>query len=202
VDWIFCFSHHENFLLLGARKKIDGFSFLCDSLCYHAKEPTMTTRNYWVVKGKKDLFFPLDGDLQNMLIPGTVQPWGTKKPPKELKTGDAIFFWSGSPDLFLIGLGEVTRPNYEYNAFGHKLSELKYLTNPFSPPGKLNIAMLRADPVLGGPTPEKWSSFLKAGPTATFFLLPMNHAKRLAELIKNQYGKTPEVSSTFSAWNI
>jgi hypothetical protein len=183
-----------------SKKRLDDFLILRTYRRITKKETTMTAKNYWVVKGKKDFYYPLEGDLQNMLAPGRVQPWGTKKPPTHLRTGDGVFFWSGSPDLFLIGLGEVLKPNYGQNAHGHTLSELKYLTEPFQPAGKLHIALLRADPILGSANPEKWASFLKAGPTATFFLLPMNHAKRLAELVQKHYGKTKEVAQTLSAW--
>jgi predicted RNA-binding protein with PUA-like domain len=120
---------------------------------------------FWIIKGN-----PARNDLDTMLVPGQLEPWVTRKPPRDWAEGDGLFFWKSAPALRLVGLGRIesVRPR---NAGGDTWFDLRYLTAPLEAP--LSIAELRADPVVGD------ASFLKAGAAGTVFPLTDGQARHL-----------------------
>jgi hypothetical protein len=43
---------------------------------------------FWIIKGN-----PARNDLDTMLVPDEVEPWVTRKPPRDWAAGDGVFFW-------------------------------------------------------------------------------------------------------------
>ncbi len=123
----------------------------------------------WVVKGK-----PSRNDLSEMLQPGRLEDWRTRKPPRAWVLGDYVLFWKSAPALCLIGAGEIVAfPGT--NRDGDTKFTLRYLTSPLPTP--VSIERLRSDPVVGD------ASFLKAGPAGTVFPLSNRQAARVAALV-------------------
>ena len=60
---------------------------------------------YWVLKGR-----PAENDWDEMLRPGEVRKWRTKKPPSTWQASDRFFCWQSSPRLRIVGLAELTDP--------------------------------------------------------------------------------------------
>jgi predicted transcriptional regulator len=123
----------------------------------------------WIVKGN-----PARNDLRDMLVAGDELKWVTRKPPRAWAAGDRVFFWSSSPDRFVIGLGRLLRVD-EIDDEGDTHFDLRYLTAPLASP--IGIAELRADAVVGG------ASFLKAGAAGTVFPVSEAEAARLMDLL-------------------
>jgi predicted RNA-binding protein with PUA-like domain len=128
---------------------------------------------FWIVKGKPSL-----NDLSTMLEPGIVEPWVTRKPPREWAAGDGIFFWKSAPALCILGLGRITAVHAP-DENGASWFDLLYLTAPLEAP--LTIHELRADPVVSG------ASFLKAGAAGTVFPLSDAQAERLVDLVLDRH---------------
>jgi predicted RNA-binding protein with PUA-like domain len=105
-----------------------------------------------------------------MLVPGTLEPWVTRKPPRDWSEGDGVFFWKSAPALRLVGLGRIESV-HPRNEIGESWFDLRYLTAPLDAP--LTIDELRADPVVGD------ASFLKAGAAGTVFPLTGAQARHL-----------------------
>jgi hypothetical protein len=124
---------------------------------------------FWIVKGN-----PARNDLDTMLAPGRVEPWVTRRPPRDWATGDGVFFWKSAPALRLLGLGRIEATRAP-NAGGESWFDLRYLTAPAESP--LGIETLRADPVVGD------ASFLKAGAAGTLFPITVVQARRLLHLL-------------------
>jgi hypothetical protein len=121
--------------------------------------------NYWVVKGK-----PSRNQWDEMLVPGTLDEWGTGKPPKAWAIGDRIFFWESGGKRRVIALGELAQTNLGYWPDGTRKFEVRYLTTRLQTmPG---IEELREIPDLAK------ASFLR--PVAgTLFLLAQSEAHAL-----------------------
>lgn len=125
---------------------------------------------FWIVKGR-----PSRNDLSEMLAPGKIEPWVTRKPPRDWAAGDGVFFWKSAPALELVGLGRIHAlpgADEEGNTWFH----LRYATAPLESP--LGIKELRADDVVGD------ASFLKAGAAGTVFPLTPGEASRLLRLLR------------------
>jgi len=129
---------------------------------------------YWIVKGNEKR-----NDLDDMLSPGTTEPWITKKPPRTWGKGDRVFFWKSSPSLRLVGLGTIARIGAEKDKEGNTLFYLKYLTKSLGEEG-VAIEALRKDPIVSE------ASFLKAGSAGTVFPLMEAQAKRLGEILSRK----------------
>jgi predicted RNA-binding protein with PUA-like domain len=120
---------------------------------------------FWIVKGN-----PSRNDLDTMLAPGKVEPWVTRKPPRDWAAGDGIFFWKSAPALRLVGLGRIESVR-GIDDDGNSWFDLRYLTGPLEVP--LTLGELRADTVVGD------ASFLKAGAAGTVFQVTDVQARHL-----------------------
>lgn len=123
----------------------------------------------WVVKGK-----PSRNNLSEMLAPGKVQDWFTRKPPRAWCPGDRVLFWKSAPSLCLMGAGEIVAIR-GLDGTGATTFTLRYLTNPLPTP--ISLQQLRGDAVVGE------ASFLKAGAAGTVFHLSDRQAERIATLV-------------------
>ena len=138
---------------------------------------------FWLVKGNRN--YPAswdrrDGDIRAALEgPQAEGTWGTGHPiPADFDRGHGIFYWSSSPDCYVIGLGTVIDPNTgydgEYNTF-----QLSFLEGPFE--RTITLADLRgalpprADGVV--------ASFLRPGDARTIYAMTNNQAQCIASQI-------------------
>jgi hypothetical protein len=146
---------------------------------------------YWIVKGRRNNQ-DLNGDIESMLNSKTRQGmWVTRKPPKAWSIGDRIFLWSSSPDICLMGLGELRGIN-ETDEDGDTTFLLGYLTGPFTV--RPDIHLLRKDPVVGS------ASFLKASVAGTLFPLDDNQALQLSKIIESKNPKDAQIHQVFAGW--
>jgi predicted RNA-binding protein with PUA-like domain len=120
---------------------------------------------FWIVKGN-----PSRNDLDTMLAPGKIEPWVTRKPPRDWASGDGIFFWKSAPALRLVGLGRIESVHAPDDS-GNSWFDLRYLTSPLEVP--LTLSELRRDAVVGE------ASFLKAGAAGTVFPITDRQAHHL-----------------------
>jgi hypothetical protein len=125
---------------------------------------------FWVVKGR-----PSRNDLREMLAPGRVEPWVTRRPPRAWEPGDGVFVWEAAPRLRVVGLAEV-KEVHARNDGGETFFDLTYLTGVFDAP--LTLEALRGDAEMAT------ASFLKAGAAGTVFPLTTMQADRLLRLAK------------------
>jgi predicted RNA-binding protein with PUA-like domain len=125
---------------------------------------------FWVVKGR-----PSRNDLREMLAPGRVEQWVTRRPPRAWEPGDAVFVWEAAPRLRVVGLAQVKKVHTP-NGDGETFFDLTYLTGVFDAP--LTLEALRGDAEMAA------ASFLKAGAAGTVFPLTTKQADRLLRLAK------------------
>jgi hypothetical protein len=135
--------------------------------------PSNRVAAWWIVKGDPS---QSRNSFDEMLVPGKLGSWSTKKPSKHWKAGDGIFFWASAPAMCVVGLGELTGQT-ELEDDGHTRFGVRYLTDLISQP--LYKDELERDAVLAD------ASFLKSGPATTVLSLPRDQAHRLAELVAN-----------------
>jgi len=138
---------------------------------------------FWLVKGNKN--YPTswdrrDGDIRAALEESQAEgTWATGHPiPADFDRGHGIFYWSSSPDCFVIGLGMVVDPDTgtdgEYNTF-----QLSFLEGPFE--RTITLAQLRetlpprADGVI--------ASFLRPGDARTIYTMAYNQTQCFARQI-------------------
>lgn len=126
--------------------------------------------NYWIVKAR-----PSENDLESWLRPGGKGQWRTARMPKDCAVGDRLIFWSGSPVLKVVGLGEVLRIADQLNEYGDIMFSVRYLTSML--PRPVSMADLRSDLFV------RDASFLKSGPAGTLFRLSNEQGRRIYELV-------------------
>lgn len=133
----------------------------------------------WLIKGK-----PSRNDLSEMLVPGRIARWVTRKPPRAWQGGDPLLFWKAAPSLCLIGAGEILSIE-DADEDGNTYFSLTYLTHPL--PQTVSIDTLRHDNIVGD------ASFLKAGAAGT--RLPSDGRAGRADCRAGS-GRKPQHSST------
>lgn len=126
--------------------------------------------NYWIVKAR-----PSENDLESWLRPGGKGQWRTARMPKDCAVKDRLIFWSGSPVLKIVGLGEVLRIANQLDEYGDIVFSVRYLTSML--PRPVSMAELRSDPFV------RDASFLKRGPAGTLFRLSNEQGRRIYELV-------------------
>jgi hypothetical protein len=124
---------------------------------------------YWIIKGRSR-----ESDFRSWLQPGTPDTWSTGRPPGTWLSGDRLFFWEGSPELRVVGLGILTAVSSD-GRIRDRSFDVRYLTRylPASPP----LSELKSDPVI------KTASFVKSGPAGTVFPISDSQASRLYALV-------------------
>ena len=157
---------------------------------------------FWIVKGNKNYPTPWDGrdgDIEEMIASGVKElDWGTKRRiPEEFKKDDGIFFWSSSPDCYVIGLGTVIDPDLstdgEFNRF-----LLRYFDFQLS--GNANITRLREKLPL---SPDgQMASFLRAAVVQTIYALTQEQAERLASIITRDEQHRTRSERIFREWGL
>lgn len=135
---------------------------------------------YWLIKGN-----PSENDLDEMLSPGRVASWRTRRPPRDWAPRDRVFFWSSSPRLELVGLGEFKGTTGEYTDGGATVYRVKYLTGPL--PNPIRAAVLRADPICGS------ANFLKPSVAQGVLQVPLEHANRMYGLLRQANPNAPDI---------
>lgn len=124
----------------------------------------------WVVKGQ-----PGRNDFARMLRPGRTGNWETARLPRTLERGQRIFFWSSSPVLQVVGLGEVASPRVSGGRAGKRLFGVRYLTEILDQP--LGQRLLRDVSEI------RTASFLKAGASGTLFPLTQEQSDALLSVL-------------------
>jgi hypothetical protein len=124
---------------------------------------------YWVIKGRSR-----ESDFRAWLQPGLPDTWSTGRPPRGWERGDRLFFWEGSPELRVVGLGVLTAVSSDDRARDRKF-DVRYLTRYLH--AAPCFAELRADPVI------RSASFVKSGPAGTVFPITNVQASRLYALL-------------------
>jgi hypothetical protein len=125
---------------------------------------------YWLVRGK-----PRENGDFGFIKPGNRYPWRTKRPPRDWRPGDRLFFWASSPRLEVIALGEFAGETGELTPEGEVLYNVAYLTSVL--PRPLMQAELRADPAL------KDAIFLKPGFASSVVRLTETEGPHLYRLV-------------------
>lgn len=122
--------------------------------------------NYWVAKGKRHLTHWAEN-----LRAGARWRWFTRRLPLRMAAGDRLFFWMAYPDSQLVGLAVVVSLDEAQDAMGHVRVEVETIVGPLVAP--LDRRTLLVDEVLAG------ASFLKSGPSGTFYPLDDARAEQL-----------------------
>lgn len=133
------------------------------------KLPRPSSRRYWVVKGR-----PGDNDFARMLD-HRHGSWRTAQPPAKWARGDRLFIWQSSPELRIVGLGEITRIPPKAPRHDVVRASVRFLTPFLEEPVPADV--IRQVRELRGAT------FLKSGPAYTFFEVNADQASRLLQLV-------------------
>jgi len=123
---------------------------------------------YWVIKAS-----PKNLSSDSLIKVGEIDRWWGKI-PKELQKGDKLFFWKSAPSKRIYALGELTQflnpdKNNTYSC------RVKFLTAAFEDQPTLE----QVTPIFGSDVP----SFLRRGPSGTFFPLSEEEANKLYDHI-------------------
>jgi hypothetical protein len=133
--------------------------------------------NNWVIKGS-----PAENEWDAWLKPGRNDHWHTRRPPRDWKKGDRLFFWESSPAKRIIATGELTNTGSR-KSNGEHVYGVKYLTSRLR--GMPTLAELRRVRQLNS------ASFLKAGPAASVHRLSTEQGNVLQKIISE---KNPRLS--------
>lgn len=159
-------------------------------------------RAFWVVKGNKNypnLRDSRNGDLRGMLEGPEQMQWATKRSiPADFEKNDGIFYWSSSPDRFIIGLGEVLNPSLgndgEFNRF-----LLSFMAGPLNQNG-ITIDDLRETLPLCADNQQ--ASFLRAAVAQTIYALTHAQAVCLAKIISQDEQNSLLAGDIFQRWGL
>jgi hypothetical protein len=157
--------------------------------------------NFWIVKGNKK--YPnnedvRDGRLREMLEESEFKSkWATKKAiPEDFKKGDGVFYWSSSPDCYVIGLGEVVNPDLPFeDPFNCFLME--DIAGPLDK--IIDLATLREN--LPSNPNGGMATFLKRAVAGTIYPLTEKQSRFLARIISDSE-QPVEVRSHFQRWRL
>jgi hypothetical protein len=127
--------------------------------------------NYWIVKGR-----PAENEFEAWLRPGRPDRWRTAAPPADWKPGDRLFFWKSSPDLCVVGLGELVQIGRRQPRGRNTMFGVQYLTPMLTRP--VDIESLRRDRVM------RHASFLKPGPATALHRISDAQGRRLYALAR------------------
>jgi len=116
--------------------------------------------NYWIVKAGFKAWTP-----DTTLDPGEQGNWWVTRPPQNWGIGDRLFLWKTSPARKLIGLATISRISRRSNREGKRFFTVTYDTEILRKPPSIDELRFSFR--------HQLPSFLKAGPSGTFF--PLSH---------------------------
>lgn len=127
--------------------------------------------NYWIVKGR-----PGEYDLNVNAIAGKIDTWRTRKPPRDWRPYDRLFFWSSSPRRELVAQGVFLGLTGRKNANGDTLYHVKYLTDAL--PNPVPASELKSDPICSS------ANFLKPAVAQGVLGLERAQAQQMYRLLR------------------
>ncbi len=151
----------------------------------------MPPTSYWIVKGNKNFPNELDeryGDLKEIvrycLTKGVDSSgWLSKKKlPYGCRAGDRVFFWSSSPDRYVMAVGEMIRVG-DYHPGEHRF-DVRFIDVLDDYIGIEEIRSAYAERLKCTTMPD----FLRPAIVATVYGLKQREAEILADLIKQKSG--------------
>jgi hypothetical protein len=161
-------------------------------------------RRYWIVKGNKRYPTAEDdrhGDLRSTLnSTGAGNTWATRRRiPKEFCAGDGVFFWSSSPDCFVIGLGEVRDPDPPRDEDdGYNTFVLDYLTEPLA--RTISLDELREQ--LPRCPDGDMAYFLKPAAAQTIYPLTPEQAACLGKILIRSTDNQARAQAILEGWGL